>query len=414
MTVYWAPFLHLYQPPWQDVEVLRRINNECYIPLFSMLDRHDNARMTINIQGCLLDLLIENDLQPTVELLQKLVHNGKVELVGSAKYHPLLPLIPRVDVNNQIRLNENTMKQFFGEGFNRHGFFPPEMAVSPESCGFIKEYGYEWIIMSGIANTGDWPTNFIQQQKCGILTFFRDDYLSNEISFKKIETQAFVQHLDSMNGSNPQNNDNYVITAQDGETFGHHHRNYETSFLGKAFSLIEDMKTVKVEFITNLKNKFPIKAGPPIRSCTWSTDWGDISSNVPYPLWKHPFNPVHKVQYRMLQALYRLIDVLEANAAGKENEQAFQDHYRTARWFYDMALHSCWLWWASQRPHWSPNLIYKGADLVMKTALNAQLALINLRIGDGDEDYSTIMDNMQKLMVIMCEQEIAFRRVTTF
>ena len=187
MTTFWAPFLHLYQPPWQDIEVLKRINAECYYPLLSMLDRHENARMSINIQGCLVHLLIENDLGETIELLKKVIQEGKVQLVGSAMYHPILPLIPEAEVTHQIALNEKYMQQIFGDGWVKRGFFPPEMAVSEESCGYVSQSGYSWIIMGGIANTGVWPVNYIQELGCGILAFFRDDYLSNEISFKAIE-----------------------------------------------------------------------------------------------------------------------------------------------------------------------------------------------------------------------------------
>ena len=32
MTVYWAPLLHIYQPPTQEIEILRRIDKERGIP----------------------------------------------------------------------------------------------------------------------------------------------------------------------------------------------------------------------------------------------------------------------------------------------------------------------------------------------------------------------------------------------
>ena len=57
MTIFWAPFLHSYQPPWQDVDVLFRIYNECYKPLMGMMERHDNIKITMNIQGGLLNSL---------------------------------------------------------------------------------------------------------------------------------------------------------------------------------------------------------------------------------------------------------------------------------------------------------------------------------------------------------------------
>jgi alpha-amylase/alpha-mannosidase (GH57 family) len=375
-----------------------------------MLDRHENARMSINIQGCLIQLLLENDMQETVDLLRSAMMDGKVELVGSAMYHPILPLIPEVEVSRQISLNEEYMKKVFGNLWKKHGFFPPEMAVSEECCDYICRSGYEWVIMSGIANTGEWPINYVQQLGCGILSYFRDDYLSNEISFKAIDAAGMVHKLSTMYGNNQ---NNYVITAQDGETFGHHIKNYETSFLGKAFSILEDKKDVQVEFISNLSKIFPSHNSAVIRSSTWSTEWNDIQENVPYPLWKHPFNPLHKVQYRILQALYKLMEILDNAGITDQTDASVQEYARTARWFYDESLHSCWLWWASMRPHWSPNLIYKGIDLINKTALNAQLALINLKIGEGDEHYNTIIDNAHKLMIALIEQELSLHKVPT-
>ena len=66
------------------------------------------------------------------------------------------------------------------------------------------------------------------------------------------------------------------------------------------------------------------------------------------------------------------------------------------------------------RPHWSPNLVYKGVDLIIKTALNAQLSLINLRIGEWEQYYAMIMDNMEKLMNELIEQEAAGQKLRTF
>ena len=41
MTTYWAPLLHIYQPPTQDIKILRVINKECYKPLFSILEQQN-------------------------------------------------------------------------------------------------------------------------------------------------------------------------------------------------------------------------------------------------------------------------------------------------------------------------------------------------------------------------------------
>ena len=62
MTTYWAPMLHAYQPPYQDVGVLRKINKECYKPLFSMLEEHENIKISLNINSNLIEMFHEFNL----------------------------------------------------------------------------------------------------------------------------------------------------------------------------------------------------------------------------------------------------------------------------------------------------------------------------------------------------------------
>ncbi|MCF2138660.1 MAG: hypothetical protein K9W44_01230 [Candidatus Lokiarchaeota archaeon] len=423
MTIYWAPFLHAYQPPWQDVEILKQIYNECYDPLLSMLERHDNAKITVNIQGCLVDLLNGLDLKNVRERLSHLMQMNRVDLVGSAKYHPILPLIPEQEIKRQISLNSQTIEASFDGNWHPKGFFPPEMAISTKVIQIVSELGFNWIIMDGIAHTGQWPQDYIQTQTFSqdganttkICTFFRDTLISNMISFKSIDANGFIKHLLTIFPDHKEHN-YYIITAQDAETFGHHHKYYETSFLGKVFSLIEDRDEIEVVFVSDLCKIFPQRQQTPkaIRASSWSTELADLASNVPYPLWAHPLNSVHKYQYRLLKALYQLMALLDYHMPNYQTQKNFMHYYKTARYFFDQSLHSCWLWWASMRPMWSPNLIYKGLDLVWKASLNAQLALINAKIGSGDEFYSIIIDNGERIMEEMIEQELAGQHVRTF
>ncbi len=416
MTIYWAPLLHVYQPPWQDVDVLKRIYNESYLPLLSMMERHENMKITLNIQGCLLDQFSALNLREPRKITQRLLAEEKVELVGSAKYHPILPLIPKPEIIRQIRINTETLAHHF-PSVKLRGFFPPEMAVSSDLDQIVKDTGYEWLIADGIANGDAWPHSHVQRSPTGLITLFRDSYLSNMISFNKISATGFLDHLSEMYEDSP-DQDHYIITAQDAETFGHHIKYYETAFLGKVFSLLEDRDDIKVVFLSDLLALFPIIEGSPMKSSSWSTDGSDLASNVPFPLWQHPLNPVHKYMYRMLTPLYQLMEMAEREGLKDGSNGNFQNYYSTARFFYDQALHSCWLWWGagstSTNGMWSPNLIYKGIDLILKAALNAQLALIGLKIGNGDVFYSRIIDNSEKLMNELITQEAAGQRVRTF
>ena len=267
MTIYWAPLLHVYQPPWQDVDVLKKIYKESYLPLLSMMERHENMKITLNIQGCVLDQFSTLNMREPRKITQRLLADGKVELVGSGKYHPIMPLIPKPEILHQIKINTETLHHHFPSTKLR-GFFPPEMAVSSHLCQIVKEAGFEWMIMDGIANASKWPHSHVQRSPTGLITLFRDSYLSNMISFNKIDAKGFVNHIKTMYEDSPEN-DHYIITAQDSETFGHHIKYYETAFLGKVFSLIEDQEDIKVVFLSDLPNLFPVIEGLPIKSSSW-------------------------------------------------------------------------------------------------------------------------------------------------
>ena len=151
MTTYWAPLLHVYQPPTQDIEILQKINKDCYTPLFSLIEKYDNARFSLNINGVLIELFYEFGLADTMELLKNLVSENKIEILGTGKFHPILPLIPKKEAYRQIQLNEEINRNEFGNSWQRTGFFPPEMAISSSIIKLIRDLGYKWVILSGIS-----------------------------------------------------------------------------------------------------------------------------------------------------------------------------------------------------------------------------------------------------------------------
>ncbi|GAI99665.1 unnamed protein product, partial [marine sediment metagenome] len=135
-----------------------------------------------------------------------------------------------------------------------------------------------------------------------------------------------------------------------------------------------------------------------------------------------PDNPVHKIQYRMLANLYLLMDKLEKVKLEKLEDKldnGFLEYYRTARWFFDRALHSCWLWWASMRPMWSPSLVYKGVHLLIITALNAQLAIVEAKVGGqeyflAEQLYKNLINSQEDLLSALVSQTAKREKLRTF
>ena len=237
--IYWAQLLHFYQPPTQSPSVLRKIYHESYKPLIDVLLKYPQARITVNINGVLTEMLHDCGHDDIIEGLKRLVERGQIELTGSGKYHPILPLIPRKEVERQIKLNSITNKHFFNKSYRPKGFFPPEMCYSKDIIPPIVNSGHEWIILSGIAAPGKWPLDiihYVEHDNKRMKVLFRDDIISNKISFQNIEPSEFLDNLKRLKGHKEKI---YVVTAMDAETFGHHVENWEDLFLAEVYEQIQ-------------------------------------------------------------------------------------------------------------------------------------------------------------------------------
>lgn len=116
---YWSLSLHFYQPPTQEDEITWNILIFCYLPLLRMLDSKSGYGITVNINACLVDQIRKLGSPEFFELIDRLARDGKVEFLNSARYHPLLPLIPAEVLLRQIQTD-----------FKSPGFFPSELAIN--------------------------------------------------------------------------------------------------------------------------------------------------------------------------------------------------------------------------------------------------------------------------------------------
>ncbi|MCL4498919.1 MAG: hypothetical protein M1335_01575 [Chloroflexi bacterium] len=404
--VYWAPLLHFYQPPLQLPRVLRKVCDESYRPLIEVFRQYPNAKVTVNICGVLTEMLWEGGYQDVVNGLRELAARGQIEFTGSAKYHPILPLIPNEEIERQIRRNFLTNRRYFGEEYAPKGFFPPEMAYGPSILEPVIESRHQWILLSGVACPATWPVRQVYQAGSNdetLAVFFRDDILSNRISFHNIDDDGFLAHLRRLRDGQK---DAYVITAMDAETFGHHVQNWEKLFLAEVYEALgtgngshrelqqsQPLATqheklfaysqpadVDIEAVTisELLERFP--RGPEIEplASSWSTSKEDIAAGNIYPLWKDPHNVVHWLQWHHLNLCIELVHQAEKCAEGRASRR-FAD---IARHLLDEAEHSCQFWWASKRPMWDINMIARGLAQQTQAILNAYKAL---KLGRCDE-----------------------------
>ncbi len=396
--IYWAQLLHFYQPPTQSPSMLKKICSESYRPLLKVFTDFQYARATLNFNGVLTEMLSDCGHTDIIDGYRLLAEKGQIEFTGSAVYHAILPLLPLKEVERQIRLNTSMNRKLFGNIYQPKGFFPPEMCYSRDIVPQIADAGYKWIILSGIACNAEWPMDFIYRldnDSDQLCVFFRDDVLSNQISFQNIDARGFITHLAQWKGKKE---NIYVVTAMDAETFGHHIQGWEKVFLAEVYDELESLiKTsneihqkrvladthenlLKTEDIQNqikmvtiselielFNNERPVEP----RASSWSTTTEDLQAVNPYPLWFDKNNEIHKLQWEHLRICIKLV-----YASLKYADNAESKHYAAiARKLLDKAEHSCQMWWASQKPMWDINMIYMGLLDQLRTVVNAYRAI---------------------------------------
>ncbi len=391
MVVHFAFLFHIYQPPVQIPHVIKQIVNESYRPIIDALKQNPEAKITLNINGTLTEQLHDFGYDDLIGAITTLASKGQIEFTGSGKFHPLLPLIPEPEVKRQITLNNDTNQHFFGTIYKPRGFFPPEMAVSEEVFKIVKNSGFDWIIMSGIANTlSEFPTNHISVHPNGLKLLFRDDYISIDCAFDKINNiDTFIKRLYYKHTSE----DYYVILAMDGETFGHHVKHAINNFLIPLFQTVPYRNDVKIWNISEIVDMFPKGFTQVPRDSSWSTMPYDIATDVPFPLWFNPQNEIHIEQHRFFMYALTLIHLSSKYRDSMDDEK--KRIFDNARNLLDRGIHSCQQWWASQRPWYSPDMILRGLNEVLMASVNAKRSIPE-NAPDIKEAMELIMEDMLK------------------
>ncbi|MFA6215319.1 MAG: phosphotransferase [Patescibacteria group bacterium] len=342
----WVNFLHIYQPPYQEAEVVKKICQESYWPLAKILNHQPQTKLTLNFSGCLLEHLYNIGEQNLIDEFKKLAAAGQIELVGSAKYHPILPLLPAGEIKRQIQLNDEILRQAFGDLYQPTGFFLPEMAYSRKTAKIIKELGFKWLIIDEIAYQGeiglvDYSKKY-QLKGLGLNVIFRNRQLSRTYVPQTI--------LDLTTKSAPPA---YLISATDGEMYGHHHTDYENRF-----EKVLTHARVKTLTVSEYLKELPAKAETvnPVSS-SWESTAEELKNKIPFALWQDPKNKIHQNLWELRKIAINLINKNKASDA----------NYDFARKHLDRGLASCAWWWAAEKKigdfnflTWNPDTIEKG------------------------------------------------------
>jgi len=142
-----ALVLHFHQPVGNFENIIDRACQFCYRPFFETLAKYPDIKANIHISGCLFDYL-EKKHSDIISLIQKMVSEGRVEIVGGVYYESILTAIPGHDIKGQIDLMREKILQKFN--FKIQGMWIPERVWSPELVNPIHDAGIDYIILDDI------------------------------------------------------------------------------------------------------------------------------------------------------------------------------------------------------------------------------------------------------------------------
>lgn len=366
--------LHIYQPSTQFFEITKKAVEVSYQPILNLLEKYPQTRITLDICGSLTEQLESMEYHDVLEKISNLGKRRQIEFVGSAKYHPLLPEIPKKEILRQIRLNEETNQRFLGEAWKPQGFFPPEMAYSQGVKEALIETGYQWVLLDESAHPGsliaekrtaeeEVPAH--ERLQIGAKTFvhssgkirflFRDREQSLEVAYAKVTSVSeFLRGIPSGRFQMPEQ---YLILAMDGETFGFHHPEM-MQFLEELFVKNNQGQYELIRTSEIFESGYPEETIEP-RQSTWGTTVEEEKLGRVFPRWHNPQNPIHNLQWQLLNLAIQVID-------------RDPDVSPEARSLLDQGLQSDQFWWASHNPCWHPPMIERGAKLLLSAIQKAK------------------------------------------
>ncbi len=344
----WINFFHIYQPPEWNAEIVRRVSVQAYRPLVDILQRHPEIKITLNLTGSLTEQLAALGMEDVLLGLKELLERGQIELVGSAMYHPILPLLPTDEVRRQIHLQHELHRRVFGDAYQPKGFYPPEMAFAPWLEPLLLELGYEWVILDEIAATGvvgsvDFQRRYTTASGLGVV--LRNRPMSDFLSFRaSVDRGAEAWKTLS---DDPRSHTE-LVTAMDGENLGHHRAGVERLWE----TLVTHPQTTS-STISEYRASLSTESVLTIHPSSWSSQERELSGDVPFGLWNHPSNPVHKLQWQLTHAVI-------AGVRRGVNDP----NWAAARLLLDQALTSDKYWWASASPWWDLTIVLRESQRI--------------------------------------------------
>ncbi len=136
--------VHNHQPVGNFDFVIEQHYEDCYEPLLSALEKHENFRVGLHYSGHLWEFIRERH-PDFIERLEALVARNQVELLGGARYEAILPTLPDRDADLQLTSYKREMEK--RSGAEVKGMWLAERVWEPGLPTILARSGYNYTFL---------------------------------------------------------------------------------------------------------------------------------------------------------------------------------------------------------------------------------------------------------------------------
>jgi alpha-amylase len=210
--------LHLHQPVGNFDHVFQQHLDDVYAPLLDRLAGADFLPIVLHVSGPLLDWL-DAHATPWMDRLGRLAADGRVELLLSGFYEPVLASLPRRDRVEQIQWMRDALSRRFG--VNAAGLWLTERVWEPDLAADLADAGVRYalvddrhFVVCGFPRERLHNPFWTESDTKRVALFPIDERLRYLVPFRPPEETA--AYLRSLLAAGQQ----LAVLADDGEKFG--------------------------------------------------------------------------------------------------------------------------------------------------------------------------------------------------
>lgn len=143
-TIRFCLVLHNHQPIGNFGGVFEQAYQDSYLPFLEVFEPYHDLRIALHTSGPLVEWLHENHPE-YIQRLAKLVHQGRIEIVGGSFYEAILAMLPPRDRVGQISQYTRHLEQLLGA--NVQGMWMPERVWEQAMTKDIVAAGIKYTVL---------------------------------------------------------------------------------------------------------------------------------------------------------------------------------------------------------------------------------------------------------------------------